>query len=112
MIAIALPILYFPSVFICVVAFIHFTLFLALIIVNVFIKDLDPGNGARTNVSRIIWGCKLIEIFSNVHSQFNTSDFRALISKQSSCMSKEGINFLVNHYELIYSYPYLIFFKV
>ena len=57
MIALALPLLYFPSVYICVVAFVHFGLFLALIIVNVFIKDLEPGNGARTMASRIIWGC-------------------------------------------------------
>lgn len=51
-----MPVLYFPSPFICVICFIHFGIFVALIIVNVFIRDLEPGNGARTIASRVIWG--------------------------------------------------------
>lgn len=50
--------LYTPSIFLCVLAFIHFALFGAMIVVNVFIKDAEPGQGSRTTVSRIIWGCK------------------------------------------------------
>lgn len=57
-IALATPLLYMPSVFICVVAFVHFGLFVALVIVNVFIRDLDPGNGSRTIASRLIWARK------------------------------------------------------
>jgi hypothetical protein len=54
-----MPLLYMPSVFVCVIAFVHFGLFCALIIVNIFIRDLEPGNGTRTQVSRIIWGRKI-----------------------------------------------------
>lgn len=71
-VALAMPLLYIPSVFICVVAFIHFGLFVALIIVNVFIRDLDPGNGSRTISSRIIWGRKHIFICSYVCVQFDS----------------------------------------
>jgi hypothetical protein len=42
---------------VCVLAFIHFALFAALVIVNVFIKDAEPGAGTKTSVSRIVWGC-------------------------------------------------------
>lgn len=40
-IALAVPILYNPSVFVCVLGFIHFALFVALVIINVFIKDVE-----------------------------------------------------------------------
>ncbi len=53
-----MPIVYTASIFVCVLAFIHFALFAAMIIVNVFIKDAEPGQGNRTSVSRIIWGGK------------------------------------------------------
>jgi len=39
-IALAMPLVYLPSIFVCVVAFIHFGLFIGLVIVNVFIRDL------------------------------------------------------------------------
>jgi hypothetical protein len=51
-----MPILYTASIFVCVLAFIHFALFAALIIVNVFISDEEPGKGNKTSVSRILWG--------------------------------------------------------
>lgn len=53
-VALAIPILYYPSIFMCVMGWIHFGLFIALLVVNIFIRDLEP-NGSRTMVSRIIW---------------------------------------------------------
>jgi hypothetical protein len=29
-----------------------------MVIVNVFTKDAEPGQGTTTSVTRIIWGCK------------------------------------------------------
>lgn len=55
-----MPLLYMPSVLVCVLAFVHFGLFVALIIVNVFIRDLERGKGARTTASRVIWGSKIL----------------------------------------------------
>jgi hypothetical protein len=47
-----------PHVFTCVIAFVHFGCFFALVIVNIFIRDLEPGRGTRTTISRGIWGRK------------------------------------------------------
>lgn len=55
--------LYTPSVFLCVLGFIHFALFGAMIVVNVFIQDTEPGQGSRTTVSRILWGCNIFRLF-------------------------------------------------
>ena len=38
-VALAMAILYTPTIFLCVVSFIHFELFEALVIVNIFTKD-------------------------------------------------------------------------
>lgn len=63
-----MPLVYLPSVFVCVVAFIHFGFFLGLVIVNVFIKDLEPGNGARTIATRVFWACISLLYYSNVYN--------------------------------------------
>ena len=55
LIALSLPFLYYPSVFVCVISFIHLACFLGIVIVNVFIKDNEPGKGPRTTASRIMW---------------------------------------------------------
>ena len=57
LIALALPFLYYPCVFVCVISFLHLAFFIGMIIVNVFMKDNEPGKGPRTTVSRIMWAC-------------------------------------------------------
>jgi hypothetical protein len=49
-------IIYIPYVFSAVIGFFHFACFLALIILNIFIKDAEPGNGSRTKGTRVVWG--------------------------------------------------------
>lgn len=49
---------YIPYIFEAILAYIHFALFLGLIIVNIFVKDAEPGQGNRTKASRILWLCK------------------------------------------------------
>lgn len=65
-----MPLLYMPSVLVCVLAFVHFGLFVGLIIVNVFIRDLERGKGARTTASRIMWGCKIFIKISDVLDKY------------------------------------------
>jgi len=36
-------------------AYVHLALFIALLLVNIFVQDVEPGNGNRTNVSRVLW---------------------------------------------------------
>jgi hypothetical protein len=54
-----MPILYFPCTFIAVIAYVHFGFYLALIIVNIILKDAEPGQGLRTLLSRVFWARKL-----------------------------------------------------
>jgi hypothetical protein len=56
--AIALIIVYIPYIFSAVIGFLHFVCFVALIILNICIKDADPGQGSRTKGSRVVWGSK------------------------------------------------------
>ena len=57
-IALAVPIIYKPEAVSVVFAFIHFGLFVGLIIVNVFVKNESADSGNRTLISRIIWAGK------------------------------------------------------
>jgi len=50
-----LIILYIPYIYAAVVAFIHFLCFIVLIILNIFIKDVEPGQGSRTKGTRVVW---------------------------------------------------------
>jgi hypothetical protein len=59
MAALALCLLYVPYIFETIMAYIHLAAFLALLIVNVFLKDAEPGNGHRTMASRILWASKM-----------------------------------------------------
>ena len=53
--AIALIIVYVPYTFSAVIGFLHFVCFIALIILNICIKDAEPGNGSRTKGTRVVW---------------------------------------------------------
>jgi hypothetical protein len=57
--AIALIIVYIPYVYSAVIGFFHFLAFIALIIINICIKDAEPGNGSRTKGTRVVWGSNL-----------------------------------------------------
>lgn len=54
--AISMIIVYIPYIFSAVIGFLHFAAFVALVILNIFIKDAEPGNGSRTKGSRVVWG--------------------------------------------------------
>ena len=62
--AIALIILYIPYIFSAVIGFFHFICFLVLVILNICIKDAEPGNGSRTKGTRVVWGSKRSSIQS------------------------------------------------
>ena len=55
MASLALTLLYIPYIFETIMAYIHLAAFIGLLLVNIFVKDVEPGNGNRTTVSRIIW---------------------------------------------------------
>ncbi len=59
MAALALCLLYIPYIFETVMAYVHLALFMGLILVNIFLKDEEPGNGNKTTASRIIWARNL-----------------------------------------------------
>ena len=61
-IALALPMIYNPSIFLCVIAWVHFGLFIGLLILNIFVKEVEPGQGARTSATRILWGSNSVVI--------------------------------------------------
>lgn len=72
--AIGLVIIYLPSIFSAVVGFLHFGSFVAMVIVNICIKDAtdaEPGKGSRTRVTRIIWASKYFDYYSIVMCLFN-----------------------------------------
>lgn len=60
--AIALIIVYIPYTFAVVIGFLHFLCFLVLIILNICIKDAEPGQGSRTKGTRIVWGRTFAEM--------------------------------------------------
>jgi hypothetical protein len=62
--AISMIILYIPLVFSAVIGFLHFVCFLVLIILNICIKDVEPGNGSRTKGTRVVWGSTYLSIQS------------------------------------------------
>ena len=55
-----LTLCFIPYVFEAILAYIHFACFCGMIIVNIFIKDAEPGNGNRTKVTRILWISKFL----------------------------------------------------
>jgi hypothetical protein len=57
--AIALIIVYIPYTFAVVIGFLHFLCFLVLIVLNICIKDAEPGNGSRTKGTRVVWASNL-----------------------------------------------------
>ncbi len=66
----------------------HFVCFLGLLVVNIFIKDAEPGNGNRTKATRVFWLCKLNNNNSNVPIKSNPNNCRTNRSSKSShiCM--------------------------
>ena len=57
--AMSLIIVYVPYIFSAVIGFLHWVCFIALIILNICIKDAEPGNGSRTKGTRVVWGSKI-----------------------------------------------------
>jgi hypothetical protein len=55
MAGLALTLCYYPYIFAAINAYIHFAAFIALVIVNIFIKDAEPGSGNRTKATRVLW---------------------------------------------------------
>ena len=56
--AMSLIIVYVPYVYSAVIGFLHFACFLALLVLNICIKDAEPNNGSRTKGTRVVWGRK------------------------------------------------------
>ena len=48
------------DIFAAILAYIYFAMFCGILIVNIFVKDAEPGNGNRTKVTRIFWVSKII----------------------------------------------------
>ena len=61
-----LTLCFIPYVFEAILAYIHFACFCGMIIVNIFIKDAEPGNGNRTKVTRILWISKFLINILNI----------------------------------------------
>ena len=62
----ALTLCFIPYIFEAILAYIHFAMFCGMIIVNIFIKDAEPGNGNRTKVTRIFGQVKYLYYHINV----------------------------------------------
>lgn len=84
--AVGLIILYIPYIYSAVIGFLHFAAFLALVIVNIFIKDAEPGNGSRTKVSRLLWGSNLCILCSHVCFECHVDHWRVNWSEQRAPM--------------------------
>lgn len=55
MASMSLTLLYIPYIFETIMAYIHLALFIVLLLVNIFVQDIGPGNGNRTTISRALW---------------------------------------------------------
>ena len=55
MACLSLSLCYIPYIFEAIFAYVHFACFCGMIIVNIFIKDAEPGQGNRTRASRVLW---------------------------------------------------------
>ena len=62
--AMALIIVYVPYVFSAIIGFLHFLCYIVLVVLNVCVKDVEPGSGSRTRGTRIVWGSK--HVFSQL----------------------------------------------
>ena len=60
MASMALTLLYIPYIFETIMAYIHLAAFIALLLVNIFVQDVEPGNGNRTTISRVLWAGKFL----------------------------------------------------
>lgn len=106
MASLSLCLLYIPYIFETVMAYVHLGLFMIMILVNIFIKDEEPGNGNRTTATRVIWACNYIFINSNVYNKFmfincridrNTKSFGFMNNKNED----REINFYLIFYTII-----------
>ena len=79
--AIAPIIIYIPYVFSAVIGFFHFICFLVLLILNICIKDAEPGNGSRTKGTRVVWGRTYysIQLWASLTLCFSLEDFQELV---------------------------------
>lgn len=77
MACLALTLCYIPYIFEAILAYVHFACFLGLIVVNIFVKDAEPGQGNRTRATRVLWLSKfLVYKFSNVRYEYRSINCR------------------------------------
>ena len=92
----ALTLCFIPYIFEAILAYIHFAMFCGMIIVNIFIKDAEPGNGNRTKVTRIFWIGKIFILSyqcSYVHYKYYTDHSWINWSCQGSLIICLAFNF-------------------
>lgn len=95
MASLALTLLYIPYIFETIMAYIHLAAFIALLLINIFVQDVEPGNGNRTTISRVLWaGNFFILYISNVCSQ--SLPFNCRIDWSTKSFMKNNSSLLSN----------------
>ena len=53
--ALFLPLMYYPSIFTCVVSYLHLACFIGMLINSICMGEEQPGQGGRTITNRVLW---------------------------------------------------------